>query len=1097
MIFRSVRQSASLAWAPFLLSAGATMSRSLTAQVVPGETQTPAPAHTTQSKPQAEGRGNSREGGPTPVSSTEPKPTGPFAGISFRQIGPFRGGRVGAVTGVESQPMTFYFGATGGGIWKTTDGGIHWQPVADGQLRLGSVGAIAVSASDPNIVYAGMGEADLRGNASHGDGVYKSSDGGHTWKNVGLQDTQQIGAVKIDPRNPDIVYVAAMGHMTGPNAERGVFRTRDGGKTWKKVLFKSDRAGAIDLSIDPLNSQVIYAAIYQFDRKPWTFSSGGPDSGLWKSTDGGDTWTDLTHNPGLPKGLLGRIGIAVSPVRSGSMWAIVEAEEGGVFHSDDAGATWKLVNDQRDVKQRAWYYSRIFADPKSENVMYALNTSFYKSLDGGHTFKPIATGHGDNHDLWIAADDPNRMIESNDGGANISFDGGKSFSTLMNQPTGQFYRVALDNDFPYHIYGAQQDNTTVETASRGNSGAITTSDWHEVGGGESGWIAPDPANSRFVYAGSYDGLLTRYDHLTGGERDITPWPDNPMGSGVEVMKYRMQWSFPLLFSPHDPSLLYAGSQYLLGTRDEGRRWRVMSPDLTRNDKSKQGPVGGPLTKDNTAVEYYDTIFTLDESTLQPGLIWVGSDDGLVHLTRDGGKTWSDVTPKGIPDWIRINCIAASPFDPGTAYLAATLYLQDDFRPFLYRTTDFGKSWKLITNGIPADDFTRTIRPDPRQKGLLIAGTEAHLYLSTNDGDSWQPFQLNLPHVPITDVQFQKREDDLVVATQGRGFYVLDDLPLVRSIASSTTPDGPVRLFPLKPTYRYVGGGFGGGGLGSDPNAGKNPPSGAVIYYKLRAKPTTDVVLRITDSAGKLVNELTSKPEPKEPDALEEDEGRRAAPKPTVEPGLNRFVWDLRYADTKKFPGMIYWAANRRGPLVTPGTYTVELTADGDTERQTVLIKPDPRATSSPEAYGQQLALALAIADRVNAANQAVLDIQEQRKQLDAYATTAGPQLAAEAKRISAALTTVEEALYQTRLRANEDALNFPIRLNNKLAALLAVVEDSEVAPNAQSEEVFQQLSAQLQVQLDRLNTIDTRDITAFNAMVREQNIPAVTVRSGK
>ena len=685
------------------------------------------------------------------------------------------------------------------------------------------------------------------------------------------------------------------------------------------------------------------------------------------------------------------------------------------------------------------------------------------------------------------------MIESNDGGANISFDGGKSFSTIMNQPTGQFYRVALDNDFPYHIYGSQQDNTTVETASRGNSGSITESDWWEVGGGESGWIAPDPTNSRFVYGGSYDGLLTRYDHLTGAERNINPWPDNPMGSGVEAMKYRMQWSFPLVFSPNDPKLLYAGSQYLLGTRDEGRSWQQMSPDLTRNDKSKQGPVGGPLTKDNTAVEYYDTIFTIEESTLKPGLIWVGSDDGLVHLTRDAGKTWDNVTPKGIPDWIRINCIAASPFDPGTAYVAATMYLQDDYRPFLYRTTDYGKTWKLIVNGIPADDFTRTIRPDPRQKGLLLAGTEAHLYISYNDGDTWAPFQLNLPNVPFTDIAFQKRDDDLVIATQGRGFYVLDDMPLIRALPGGKLPGDPVHLFPVKETYRYIGGGYGG----RNPEAGTNPPSGVVLYYSLKAKPTSDVVIRIKDTSGKLVNELTSKPEPKEPDALEEDEERRPTPKPTTKPGLNRFVWDLRYTDTKKFPGIIYWAANTRGPVVTPGTYTVEITADGHTETQQVLIKPDPRVPATPDDYRKQLDLALEIANRVDAANQAVIDIRAQRKQLETYAATAGPQLAAEAKRISKELTAVEEALYDTRLRANEDALNFPIKLNNKLAAVLAVVEQSEVAPTEQSQAVFKDLNAQLQVQLDKLASIDSTDIANFNKLVRDQNIPAITVRAGQ
>ncbi len=1030
-----------------------------------------------------------------PACAQDDKPAPPLAGLKFRQVGPFRGGRSGAVTGVQSQPLTFYFGATGGGIFKTTDGGAHWLPVADGQLKLGSIGAIAVSDSDPNIVYAGTGEGDLRGNASHGDGVYKSTDAGHTWVNVGLKDTQQIGALKIDPKNPDIAYVAAIGHQSGPNAERGVFRTRDGGKTWQKVLFKSDRAGAIDIAIDPLNSQVLYASIYQYIRKPWTFESGGPDSGLWKSNDGGDTWKDISRNQGMPKGILGRIGIAVSPARAGSVWAIVEAEEGGVFHSDDGGATWTGVNHQNEIKQRAWYYSRIFADPKSPDTMYALNTSFYRSIDGGRTFKAIPTAHGDNHDLWIANNDPDRMIESNDGGANITFDGGKSFSTIMNQPTAQFYRVALDNDFPYHIYGAQQDNTTVETSSRGNSGAITESDWHEVGGGESGWIAPDPADSRFVYAGSYDGLMTRYDSRTGGLRNVTVWPDNPMGSGVEVMKYRFQWSYPLLFSPHDPKLLYAGANVLLGSRDEGHSWTVMSPDLTRNDRSKQGPVGGPLTKDNTAVEYYDTIFPVDESTLTPGLIWAGSDDGLIHLTRDGGKNWQNVTPKGMPEWIRINCIAASPFDAGTAYVAATMYLQDDFRPFLYKTTDFGKSWTKITNGIPEDDFTRAIRPDPKQKGLLIAGTEAHLYISYNDGANWLPFQLNLPNVPITDIAFQKREDDLVIATQGRAFYVLDDMPMVRALAPGRTPDGPLQLFAPKDAYRYIGGGFGGGGLAAA-GGGANPPSGVAIYYTLKAKPASDVVIRIKDSGGKLVNEFSSKPEPKEPTALEEEEDpRRATPKPTTKPGMNRFVWNLSYSDATKFPGMIFWAGGVRGPVVVPGTYTIEIAADGHTQTQQVVVKPDPRVAATPEDYRKQLELALQIRDRVSEANQAVIDIRLAKKQLDSYATSQ-PKVAADAKRISASLSVVEDAIYQTKLRASEDALNFPIRLNNKLAAVLGTVTQSETAPTEQSYAVFKDLSAQLQVQLDRLRQIDTTDVAAFNKLVRDQNIPAITIKSG-
>ena len=1027
---------------------------------------------------------------PPMAHSQEKKTESPFGDLQFREIGPFRGGRSGAVTGVQSEPLTFYMGATGGGVFKTIDGGNHWLPVADGQLKLGSVGAIAVADSDSNVVYVGMGEGDIRGNASHGDGVYKSTDAGHTWTHVGLTDTQQIGALRIDPKNPDIVYVAALGHMAGPNEERGVFRSKDGGKTWQKVLFKSNLAGAVDIAIDPLNPRVLYASIWQVIRKPWTFESGGPDSGLYKSTDGGDTWKEITRNAGLPKGVLGRIGIAASPVKAGSVWVIVEAEDGGIFHSDDGGTTWTKVNDQRDVKQRAWYYSRIFADTKSANTVYALNTSFYRSIDGGHTFKAIPTGHGDNHDLWIANDDPQRMIESNDGGANITFDGGKSFSTLMNQPTGQFYRVALDQDFPYHIYGAQQDNTTVEIASRSNSGSITEQDWHEVGGGESGWIAPDPANSQFVYAGSYDGLLTRYDDKTGALRNVTVWPDNPMGSGVEVMKYRFQWSYPLLFSPWNPKLLYAGSNVLLATEDEGQHWKVISPDLTRNDKSKQGPVGGPITKDNTAVEYYDTIFTIDESSVEKGVIWVGSDDGLIHLTRDGGKNWANVTPKDFPGFIRVNCIAASPLDAGTAYVAATMYLSDDFRPFLYKTNDYGKTWQKITNGIHADDFTRTIRPDTKMKGLLFAGTEAHLYVSYNDGENWAPFQLNLPNVPMTDLAVQKHEDDLVVATQGRGFYVLNDLPLVRELAPGKGPEGAVHLFQPKDAYRYASG---GGFNRQQPGTGQNPPSGVVLYYSLKTKPTSDVVIRFMDSSGKLVKKFSSKPEPKEAPSPDEDE-RPSAPKPTTKVGINRFVWDMHYEDAKRFPGIILWAASLRGPLVVPGTYTAQLTVDGHTETQKFVVKKDPRTPTTEENFNKQLELALQIRDRISAANQAVLDIQNARHQLDGYAKSAEPKVSAAAKAVLLKLDPVENAIYQTKLRANEDALNFPIKLNNKLASLLSTVTATDIAPTSQSYEVFQELSAQLQVQLDQLKQVESQDVAAFNKMVRDQDIPAVQMK---
>jgi photosystem II stability/assembly factor-like uncharacterized protein len=537
-----------------------------------------------------------------PTASTPPAPD-PYKELKFRPIGPFRGGRVVAVAGVPSQPNVYYFGGTGGGVFKTIDGGIHWEPITDGQIKTGSVGAIAVADSDPNVIYIGMGEGCIRGNASHGDGVYKSTDAGKTWKNVGLAETQQIGRVRVHPKNPDIVYIAALGHMSGSNEERGVFRSTDGGKNWKKVLYKSNKAGAIDLILDPTNPNIIYASIWEIIRKPWTFDSGGPDSGLYKSTDGGDTWTEITRNPGLPKGIMGRIGMAVSPVNPERVWTLVEAEDGGLFRSENGGKNWSKVNEGHNLTQRAWYYAHVFADPQKADTVYVLNVGFYRSNDGGHEFIALRPPHGDNHDLWIAPNDPERMIEGNDGGAIVSFNGGRSWSSIGNQPTAQFYRVALDQDFPYHVYGAQQDNSTVGTASRGDGGAITEREWHSVGGGESGWIAPDPSDSNIVYAGSYDGLLTRYDHRTGTTRNVTVWPDNPMGYGVEAMKYRFQWNYPLIFSPHDHKLLYAGANVLLKTTNEGQSWTPISPDLTRNDKSKQGPAGGPITKDNSGVEY--------------------------------------------------------------------------------------------------------------------------------------------------------------------------------------------------------------------------------------------------------------------------------------------------------------------------------------------------------------------------------------------------------------------------------------------------------------------------------------------------------------
>jgi photosystem II stability/assembly factor-like uncharacterized protein len=1032
---------------------------------------------------------------PATASASDKGPAAGFEALTLRQVGPFRGGRVGAVTGVPGQPLVYYFGGTGGGVFKTIDGGHTWKPITDGKIDFGSIGSIAVAPSDSNVIYVGTGESTIRGNASHGDGVYKSTDAGQTWTHVGLEDTQQIGQIRVDPRDPDLVYVAAMGHMAGSNAERGVFRSKDGGKSWQKVLFKSPNAGAVDLAMDVTNPRVLYASLWQVVRHPWTFESGGPDSGIWKTTDGGDTWTEITHNQGLPKGVLGRIGLTVSPVDPQRVWALIEAQDGGIYRSDDAGKTWAKENGENSIKQRAWYYSQVFADPKDENTVYAVNTELFKSTDGGKTFTSIRNEHGDNHDMWIAPEDPNRFIESSDGGAQISFDGGKSWSTEDNQPTAQFYRVSVDNDFPFHIYGAQQDNTTVETLNRGNSGAITASDWHDVGGGESGWVVSDPLNSRYVYAGSYDGLLTRYDTLTASERNINAWPDNPMGSGVEAMKYRFQWSFPLLFSPHNPHRLYAGANVLMATDDEGQHWTVMSPDLTRNDKSKQGPSGGPITKDNTAVEYYDTIFTIDESPVKAGVIWVGSDDGLIHVTQDDGKTWQNVTPKDMPEWIRINCIAASPFEAGTAYVAATMYLSDDFRPFLYRTTDYGKTWTKIVNGIPNDDFTRTIRPDPNDKDLVFAGTESHLYISYDDGDHWLPFQLNLPAVPVTDITFQKTWDEMVIATQGRAFYALDDMPLVRALnPAKFQRSSDVVLFPVKKAIRISG----GGGWAPPHGAaeGENPPSGAVIYYYLKSKPDGEVKVRILTADGKLVREISSKPKPGAAPAEGDNPFRRGAPLAPAKEGLNRFVWDLRYNDATGFPGLLMWDGSLRGPVANPGEYKVELLVDGKSYAQTFAVVKDPRSPGTPEDFDKQLTFALKIRDRVTEANQSVIDIRAAKDQLKPYLTSSNDEVKKSAKDLTDQLGTIEEAIYQTKLKADEDALNYPIKLNNKLAAVENVVEETDIAPTAQSYQVYDQLNGQLQTQLDNLHKLETSGVGNFNKLVREQNIPAITIPKG-
>jgi photosystem II stability/assembly factor-like uncharacterized protein len=939
----------------------------------------------------------------------------------------------------------------------------------------------------------GMGESPIRGNVSHGDGMYKSTDAGKTWKHTGLGDTRHIARVRVHPKNPDIVFVAALGHIFGPHEQRGVFRSTDGGKTWQKALYRNEKAGAIDLIIDPSNSNILYAGFWEVQRKPWSLESGGPGGGLFKSTDGGDTWSEITRNPGMPKGMVGKVGVTVSPVNPDRVWAIIEAEDGGIFRSDDGGKNWIKVNEQRVLRQRAWYYTRIYADTQNADSVYVLNVGFFKSNDGGRTYTTIGVPHSDNHDLWIAPNDAARMINSNDGGANVSFNGGRTWSE-QDQATAQFYRVAIDNDFPYNVYGAQQDNSTIKIASRTTEFGIGPTHWYDVGGGESGWIAPSPKNSNIVFAGSYGGLITRYDHRTGQQRNVTVWPDNPMGAGAEAMRWRFQWNFPIVFSPHDPNVLYAAGNVLFRTTNEGQSWEAISPDLTRNDKTKQGPSGGPITKDNTSVEYYDTIFTVMESPVEKGVIWTGADDGLVNVTRDNGKTWQNATPKEMPEWIQVNSIEASPNAPGTAYVAATMYKWDDFKPYLYKTSDYGKTWKKIVNGIPDGAFTRVIREDPNRRGLLYAGTETGIYVSFDDGENWQSLQLNMPAVPITDLAVHKREKDLVAATQGRSFYILDDLPVLHQLSDAGRADA--YLFKPEDSYRMPGGGFNFPGA----TIGQNPPAGAIIYYYLREKPK-DVTLEILDGSGKLIRKFTARPAGEaSPQAQGGGPFGGGASRLSAESGLNRFVWDFRYDDARRFPGMILWAGNTTGPRAVPGTYQARLTADGKSLTQSFEVRKDPRLDTTDQDFAKQFDLLIKIRDKFSETTDAILQIRDVRKQVDDIVArvkddTKGKPIADAAKTLRDKLTAVEEELYQTKNQSNQDPLNYPIRLNNKLAALGGVVASADAAPTSQSYAVYEDIAGKINAQLEKLQQIMRADLPTFNRVVREQDIPAVIVKA--
>ncbi len=992
-----------------------------------------------------------------------------YNALEYRLIGPFRGGRSAAVTGVPNKPNLFYFGATGGGVWKTKDGGRHWENMSDGFFG-GSIGSIEVATSDPNVIYVGGGEKTVRGNVSSGYGIWKTEDAGKTWIQTGLEKGRHIPRIAVHPKDHDVVYAAVLGNIYKPTQERGVYKSTDGGNNWRRTLFANENSGAVDLIIDPSNPRILYASTWNVRRTPYSLSSGGEGSALWKSTDSGETWKEISKNKGFPKDTLGIMGITVSPVNGERVWAIVEnKEKGGVYRSDDGGETWINVNSERKLRQRAWYYSRIYADSKDEDIIYVLNVRYHKSTDGGKTYSTYNAPHGDHHDLWIAPENPNRMIIGDDGGAQVTYDGGETWSTYHNQPTSQFYRVTTDNSFPYRIYVAQQDNSTIRIPHRTEGRSIDEDDWERTAGGESAHIAVDPENNDIVYGGSYDGFLTRYNHETQTVRSISVWPDNPMGHGAEDMKYRFQWNFPIFFSPHDPNKLYTASNQLHVTTNEGESWEVISPDLTRNDPTKLGSSGGPITQDNTSVEYYCTIFAAAESSLTPGLLWTGSDDGLVHVTRDGGKNWENVTPKAMPEWMMINSIEPSRFDAGTCYIAGTKYKTGDFNPYLYKTTDYGKTWKKITNGIPNEHFTRVLREDPGKKGLLYAGTETGMYISFDDGSNWQQFQLNLPIVPITDLAL--KDNNLIVATQGRSLWIIDDLTVIYQLADAKGKGN--YLFKPKETYR-----MGGNSRKGSLTSGTNHLAGVMTYFNLEDPKDKLVTLSYLNSKNDTIKSFSTK--------SKED-------KLTVKKGANLFAWDTRGKGAERLKAMILWWASTEAPKAVPGQYKVVLQVDDMVQTQFFTIAPDKNAETDIAGMQRQFDFVTDINAVVDKAHKSIKKIRKINTQLEAFQkqykdNETVATLVEKAKTLSEQFSEIEKALYQTKNRSGQDPLNFPIKLTNKLAHLNSLVSMDDFPPTQQDIAVKNELSQQINTELVKFENLVTSEISAFNASFNSLNL---------
>jgi len=1007
--------------------------------------------------------------------------------MKWRQVGPFRGGRALAVEGVSGEPGVFYFGGVAGGVWKTTDGGANWSPIFDNVKSTASIGAIAVAPSDHNTIYVGTGEAAPRGNVTYGDGVYKTVDGGKNWKNVGLKDSRNIGAVIVHPENPDIAFVAALGHVFGPNQERGIFRTTDGGKTWTKVLSKDENTGGIDIVFDPNNPNTLFAALWQMRRQPWFFSSGGPGSGLYRSIDGGTTWQQLQGN-GLPDGILGRIGVSVSGADSNRIYAIIEAKEGGIFRSEDGGTNWTKINDDGRFRQRAWYFSKIYADPKSPDTVYVLNTGAFKSVDGGKTFSLLPARHGDHHGFWIDPKNPDRLANANDGGASASNDGGKTWTTLENQPTAQFYHVSADNAYPYHIYGAQQDNSNVCIASRTDEGIIGRQNWYAAGGGECGFVFPDPRDWHVIYSNN-EGFLTHYDKNAERSYDISVWPNDHSGHGAEDLPHRFQWVSPFFLSPHNPDEIYTGGEAVFKSTDRGQSWSQISPDLTRNDKSKQKPSGGPLTNDITSVEYYDTIFALAESPLQKGMLWAGSDDGLVHVSTDDGAHWIKVTPH-MPEWSCVSLIEPSPFDANTAYLAVERHRLDDNKPYIFKTSDAGKTWSSLTNGIPDGAYVHAVRMDPKRKGMLYAGTEGGVYFSFDDGAHWQPLQLNLPMSPIHDLVV--KDDDLVVATHGRSFWVLDNLTPLRQVNSGAAadmilyqPQTAVRLhYPTEYDKRGP--------------VGENPPAGAMIDYYFKTSPKDEVTLDILDKNGKPVRHLSSKEKKENEQPPEWPDRVQAIKTIPAKEGMNRFAWDLHCDDPVQIPGAFYSGEGPRGPLALPGDYQVRLTAGGKSQTAPLHLVVDPRSKDTEATLPKQFELSSQVTARITQLHQAVNEIRDVKNQIAGLHKRFGqneklkPALAA-ADDLEKKISAVEEKLIQVNMKGSEGNLAFPNMLNEEFDTFSHIVDYSDNGPTQPQNEVFKMLSGRLDEQLQKWAQLKNDEVPKVSAMIKQADIPALSV----